>query len=327
MLNGTLDRKWIYQGQLEPVAEFDGSGNLLARYVYGTRAHVPDYVVKGDTTYRVISDHLGSVRLVVNASTGTIAQQVNYDAFGRISFTFGTGFQPFRYAGGLWDEETELVRFGVRDYDPQIGRWTSRDPIGFLGGSPNLYAYVDGDPINLIDPTGTTVQEQLDGIAGTADLLSCGLASRIRDKYFSYHGIDRGSAAYGQGVEDGRAIVEALAFGGAGKALGLVRAARGALNLPFRSPALRSQVDDVVRHFDEFGSPPQGVLQGGRRGGPQGLFENSQGRLPNRPRGYYTESDVWPGSPGNRGPERLIFGQGGDVYYTPNHYKNFVRIR
>ncbi|MGB5059174.1 MAG: RHS repeat-associated core domain-containing protein, partial [Candidatus Promineifilaceae bacterium] len=45
--------------------------------------------------------------------------------------------------------------FGLRDYDAANGRWTSKDPLAFGGGSSNLYAYVSSDPINTIDLTGT----------------------------------------------------------------------------------------------------------------------------------------------------------------------------
>ena len=64
------------------------------------------------------------------------------------------GFQPFGFAGGLYDRDTGLVRFGARDYDPQLGRWTSKDTIGFGGGDTNLYGYVVGDPVNAMDPLG-----------------------------------------------------------------------------------------------------------------------------------------------------------------------------
>jgi RHS repeat-associated protein len=67
------------------------------------------------------------------------------------------GFQPFGFAGGIYDRDTGLTRFGARDYDPETGRWTARDPIGFAGGDFNLYGYVRNDPVNKIDPTGLIV--------------------------------------------------------------------------------------------------------------------------------------------------------------------------
>jgi RHS repeat-associated protein len=63
-------------------------------------------------------------------------------------------FQPFGFAGGLWDADTGLLHFGAREYDPETGRWLSKDPLLFGGGDTNLYAYVLNDPLNLIDPTG-----------------------------------------------------------------------------------------------------------------------------------------------------------------------------
>jgi RHS repeat-associated protein len=63
-------------------------------------------------------------------------------------------FQPFGFAGGLYDPHTGLVRFGARDYDPQTGRWASKDPIQFLGGDSNLYGYVLNDPLNWLDIKG-----------------------------------------------------------------------------------------------------------------------------------------------------------------------------
>jgi len=153
-VNGTMAQGFLYQSQLAPVAELNGSNQVVSRFVYGTRANVPDYMVKGGVTYRLISDHLGSVRLVVNAATGAVAQRIDYDEYGRVTQNTAAGFQPFGYAGGLLDSHTGLTRFGARDYDPQTGRWTAKNPIGFGGGYANLYEYVDNDPINHIDPTG-----------------------------------------------------------------------------------------------------------------------------------------------------------------------------
>ena len=115
-------------------------------------------MVKGGVTYRFITDQLGSVRLVVNSQTGDIAQQLSYDEFGIVTQDTNPGFQPFGWAGGLYDADTGLTRFGARDYDAQTGRWTSKDPIRFGGGDSNLYGYVLGDPVNFIDPTGEILQ-------------------------------------------------------------------------------------------------------------------------------------------------------------------------
>ena len=145
---------FLYQNQLNPVAELDGSGNVVSRFVYASKGNVPDYLVKGGVTYRIISDHLGSPRLVVNATTSAIVQRMDYDEFGQVITDTNPGFQPFGFAGGLYDRDTKLVRFGARDYDAETGRWTAKDPILFAGGDTNLYGYVLGDPVNLIDPNG-----------------------------------------------------------------------------------------------------------------------------------------------------------------------------
>jgi RHS repeat-associated protein len=65
----------------------------------------------------------------------------------------------FGFAGGLRDIDTELVHFGARDYDPSIARWLAKDAIGFAGGDSNLYAYVDNDPVNLIDTDGMSAEQ------------------------------------------------------------------------------------------------------------------------------------------------------------------------
>ncbi len=163
-VNGALQKGWLYKDQLNPVAELDASGAVAARYVYGAKPNVPAYLVKIDpdtgaeTTYRIISDHLGSVRLAVDADTGEIVQRMDYDAFGNVTQDTNAGFQAFGFAGGLYDPDTGLVRFGARDYDPEAGRWTAKDPIFFAGLSGNLYGYTFNDPINFIDTDGQFVQ-------------------------------------------------------------------------------------------------------------------------------------------------------------------------
>ncbi|HEV8433394.1 MAG TPA: IPT/TIG domain-containing protein [Thermoanaerobaculia bacterium] len=153
-VNGTTVAGWIYSDQLRIVAETDGSGTVTKRFVYGDRPNVPEYMVWQGATYRIIADNVGSPRYVVQATAGTLAETITYDEFGNVTADSRPGFIPFGFAGGLYDGDTKLVRFGARDYDPAVGRWTSKDPTGFDGLDSNLFAYAGSDPINFIDPTG-----------------------------------------------------------------------------------------------------------------------------------------------------------------------------
>lgn len=153
-LDGVLTHGFLYGEHLNPVAQLDGAGDVTARFVYASRGHVPDYMVTASGIYRLISDDLGSVVLVIDTSTGMVAQHREYDSWGRVLLDTNPGFQPFGFAGGLWDEATGLVRFGVRDYEPEIGRWMAKDPSLFEGRDPNLYGYVTAAPTSFIDPLG-----------------------------------------------------------------------------------------------------------------------------------------------------------------------------
>lgn len=154
--NGVLVQGFLYGDQLNPIAELDGSGALVSRFVYGTSNHVPDYMVRGGVTYRFITDHLGSVVGVYDVTNGAEVQSREYDAYGRIvSDTTSPGFsQPFGFAGGLYDEDTGLVRFGARDYRPEVGSWAAKDPLRFDAGDGSLYSYCFGDPTDYIDIDG-----------------------------------------------------------------------------------------------------------------------------------------------------------------------------
>ena len=153
-INGFLVQGFLYKDQLNPVAELDGTGAVVSRFVYASKPNVPDYMIMGGSTYRIISDHLGSPRLVIDIAIGTTVQRMDYDAFGNVVADTNPGFQPFGFAGGLYDPDTGLTRFGARDYDAETGRWTAKDPILFAGGTPNLYSYVMNDPENWHDTSG-----------------------------------------------------------------------------------------------------------------------------------------------------------------------------
>jgi len=178
-VNGSLTQGFLYQDDLRPVAELDASGNVISRFVYGEKPNVPEYFTKGGNTYRIITDHLGSPRLIINTADGTIAQRMDYDEFGNILQDTNPGLQPFGFAGGLYDRDTKLVRFGARDYDPETGRWTAKDPIRFDGGDTNLYTYVLNNPLRWIDSTGFEATAPT-APSGLGDLVIDGLGKCVR---------------------------------------------------------------------------------------------------------------------------------------------------
>jgi len=186
-------RGWIYRDLLRPIAEVDAMWNVVARYVYadgdGARqngvgqlatrlganqdtslpfsgSNVPEFIEmlssSGAVTQRLrlITNQVGTVEAVVDVASGAIVQRLEYDEFGRVLSDSNPGLQPFGFAGGLTDKETRLVRFGARDYSPEVGRWTSKDPIRWASGQQNFYLYARADPINLRDSTGLATEAQ-----------------------------------------------------------------------------------------------------------------------------------------------------------------------
>lgn len=178
-VNGALVQGFLYKDLLNPIAELDSSNTVISRFIYADKANVPAYMIKGGNTYRIISDHLGSPRLVIDIADGTVVQRMDYDVWGNVTNDTNPGFQPFGFAGGIYDQHTKLTRFGARDYDAEVGRWTVKDPIGFRGGQSNLYVYVNNNPINLTDPLGLyppswLTQSQRDRASSTISSLTGG---------------------------------------------------------------------------------------------------------------------------------------------------------
>lgn len=184
-LNGKLVQAFIYQSQTQIAAELDSEGHIVKRFIYGSKINVPDYFISEGKEYRIISDQIGTPKLVIEAGSRKIIQKFNFDEFGilkNIDDYKQSGeskfLLPFGFAGGLIDVQTEIVRFGARDYDPSIGRWLSKDPIRFNGGDTNLYGYTLQDPINLIDPAGNVAILPVVAIIGGAGIAQ-GLGAAI----------------------------------------------------------------------------------------------------------------------------------------------------
>jgi RHS repeat-associated protein len=168
---GNLERiTYVYDKDGRLIGESTLPENIyVSRFIYASQAHSPDYMVTNrDGTikkYFFVKDQLGSILEVVD-DTGNIAQELEYDDFGQVVRDTNPGFQPFGFAGGLYDVDTGLTHFGARDYNPETGRWLERDPILFGGGQENLYVYMNNDPINNIDPSGLGAAGAIGGVVG-----------------------------------------------------------------------------------------------------------------------------------------------------------------
>ena len=152
-VNGVIVEKYLWQGLTRLLAVYDGSDNLLMRFDYAD-GRMPVAMTKGGATYYLTYDQVGSLRVIANAS-GNVIKRIAYDSFGNIINDTNPSFTvPFGFVGGFHDREAGLIRFGFRDYDPDVGRWSAKDPILFAGGDTDLYGYCLNDPVNLVDPWG-----------------------------------------------------------------------------------------------------------------------------------------------------------------------------
>jgi RHS repeat-associated protein len=99
-----------------------------------------------------LNDHLNTTQILTDA-TGTVIWQGDFLPFGQVQEVVNLQNNRFRFPGQILDSESGLHYNWHRYYDPGTGRYISPDPIGLVGGG-NLYAYVENDPVNWIDPMG-----------------------------------------------------------------------------------------------------------------------------------------------------------------------------
>ncbi|MGQ7246176.1 RHS repeat-associated core domain-containing protein, partial [Halomonas sp. V046] len=144
-------------GSFIPAAKLEAHYKAIEQKTGSGTVLYTDHQLAEQTLYYFQTDHLGTP-LELAGSDGNLAWIGQYRAWGKLTkATDGNGDpnttdNPFRFQGQYHDEETGLHYNRLRYYDPEIGRFTTQDPIGLMGGA-NLYMYAP-NPTGWVDPLG-----------------------------------------------------------------------------------------------------------------------------------------------------------------------------
>ena len=160
----TLEATQYFYDGAEVIEERDGRNQVIATYVYGQGLDDIISMERNDQQYFYHKDYLGSV-VAITDENGNVVERYEYSPYGEVTILDANNNERqesaignrFMYTGREYDSETGLYYYRARYYDPTLGRFLQRDPIGY-GDGMNLYAYVGNNPMNWIDPLGLCKQ-------------------------------------------------------------------------------------------------------------------------------------------------------------------------
>lgn len=183
---------YLYHGA-QAIAELNGA-SLSATYHVGLAIDevVARYTDEGSRS--LLTDALGSV-VALSDETGMVSTRYGYSPYGETADAGEENDNPLKYTGRE-DDGSGVYYYRARYYDPELKRFISVDPIGLAGGV-NVYAYVGGNPLGAVDPTGLTA---VDDVVG-------GVGSYFRGIYGTFRYAARRSGFMGK-CEKGRAELE-----------------------------------------------------------------------------------------------------------------------
>ncbi len=177
-------------------AEYNAGGGLIREYGYSPVAGggaAPAYVKSSGGLYFYHSDQIGTPLLLTDAG-GNVVWKAVYDDFGKANVSVNTVENNFRFPGQYFDAETGLHYNQNRYYDPENGRYLSKDPIR---DGDNFYAYAGSNPLAFTDPEGLRAVHEVLGLAGMIPVF--GVIPDLLDAAFYALQGDFGNAAWSLG--------------------------------------------------------------------------------------------------------------------------------
>ena len=151
---GSTNTRFAMDANGQEWAELDGLNTVTARFLSEGEQQVLARIDNIGVNW-LLTDHLGSVRDLVLGSASTVEDHIEYSAYGTISSEANASVGGSILYTGLWyNRDSGLYEAAHRWYNPNTGRWTTEDPMGFGAGDPNLQRYVRNDAINNTDPSG-----------------------------------------------------------------------------------------------------------------------------------------------------------------------------
>jgi len=154
--------QYCYDGD-QVIAEYDGSGALLRKFIYGPGIDEPICLIEvadNNAVYYYHFDGLGSV-VALSDVNSVLVERYTYDVFGRPTICDANGVvieesaygNPYLFTARAYDTESGLYYYRARYYDYYTGRFLQPDPIGYADGL-SLYGYVGNNPCGYADPSG-----------------------------------------------------------------------------------------------------------------------------------------------------------------------------
>ena len=302
-------------------------------------------------------DHPASVRLITNAA-GQVEQSTSYTPYGdpTTATLLASTPEEHSFIGERFDASTGLLYLNARYYDPALGRFMQPDWwwVRQAGVGTNRYAYAGNDPVNFSDRNGHNFcdDSKISGprcVDAGPSVEARRLVRWIKEIAVDLTPILGDIKAFAEARSPTDFIIAAAAILPIGDIAKvgrrLVRGAEGALSGGGKQVA-HNAADRIVTDFIDNVTVAdrrtgqiftgtvdlQPTLNRIENGGSfphrndGSIFRNNEGILPERPEGYYTEYVHPTPNVVGPGPQRVVKGLGGELYYTPDHYETFIPL-